>query len=49
MQNRLQDDVKVAVYTEQMSATEQSIFQDVVEAICIGFGILMAVWMNTVL
>lgn len=49
MQNHLQDDVKVAVYTEQMSTPEQNIFQDVVGAVCFGFAILMAVWVNTAL
>lgn len=47
MQNRPQDDVKVAVYTEQMSAPEPTTVQDVMGAICLGLGILMAVWVNT--
>ncbi|WP_161634939.1 hypothetical protein [Leptolyngbya sp. Heron Island J] len=46
MQNRPQDDVKVAVYTEQISAPEQNTLQDLIGAVCIGLGILMAVWVN---
>ena len=42
MQNRPQDDVKVAVYTEQMSAPEQNIFQDAMGAVCLGLGLLLA-------
>ncbi len=47
MQNRPQDDVKVAVYTEQMSAPEQTTVQDVMGAVCLSLGILLAVWVNT--
>ena len=47
MQIRPQDDVKVAVYTEQMTAPEPTNLQDIMGALCLGLALLMTFWLNT--
>ncbi len=44
---RPQDDVKVAVYTEQMTAPDAANLQDLIGALCLGFALLMTFWLNT--
>ena len=47
MQIRPQDDVKVAVYTEQMTAPDADNLQDLIGALCLGLALLMTFWLNT--
>ena len=44
MQHRYQDEVKVAVYVEQMSAPDPLNVYAVVGWVCLGCGLLMSFW-----
>lgn len=46
MQNRPQDNVKVAVYTEQMSAPQTSNIHDLIRTMCVGLGLLISFWLH---